>query len=67
MFTIGCFVFCNNSFAQTHSDSDLSRAKDVGVKQFPSSIKVFLLKARSDISKVISNQIQEAIDNNYLK
>ncbi len=45
-----------------HSDSDLSWAKDVGAKQFPSSTKVFVVKAKSDTSKVISKQIQDAID-----
>ena len=41
---------------------DLSWAKDVGSKQFPSSTKVFIVKAKSDTSKIISRQIQDAID-----
>lgn len=49
-------------FSQTAADSDLKWTKDVGAKQFPSSTKVFIVKAKSDTTKNISRQIQAAID-----
>jgi len=51
-----------SSFSQPAADSDLKWAKDVGAKQFPSSTKVFIVKAKSDTTKNISRQIQAAID-----
>ncbi len=51
-----------NGTAQTTNDEDLSWTSDVGAKQFPSSTKSFVVKAKSDTSKVISKRIQEAID-----
>ena len=62
LFTVASIAFCNISFAQIHSDNDLSWAKDAGAKRFPSSTKVFTVKAKSDTSKIISKQIQDAID-----
>ena len=55
-------VVAKNSFSQSGGDSDLSWTKDVGAKQFPSSTKVFIVKAKSDTTKNISRQIQDAID-----
>src|SRR5664279_5564506 len=47
---------------QPKSDQDLSWAADTGAKQFPTSTKIFLVKAKSDTSKNIAKQIQAAID-----
>jgi polygalacturonase len=50
------------SFAQKDSAVTMSWTSQVGAKQFPSATKVFIVKAKSDTSKVISKQIQDAID-----
>ncbi len=55
-------VCCKNSFGQSNTDNDLSWVPDAGAKQFPSSTKIFIVKATSDTSKIISRQIQETID-----
>ncbi len=52
----------NNGIAQTKNDQDVSWAADAGAKQFPLSTKIYIVKAKSDTSKIISKQIQEAID-----
>ncbi len=65
---IYCFLFmcffscCKKSFSQSLGGGDLSWTKDVGAKQFPTSRKLFIVKAKSDTSKIISRQIQAAID-----
>jgi polygalacturonase len=56
-------LMCNHfSFAQKDSVVAMSWTSQAGAKQFPSATKVFIVKAKSDTSKVISKQIQEAID-----
>ncbi len=60
--SISLLVCCKKSFSQSGGDSNLSWAKDAGAKQFPSSTKIFIVKAKSDTLKNIEKQIQEAID-----
>ncbi|MEO9032883.1 MAG: glycoside hydrolase family 28 protein [Ginsengibacter sp.] len=55
-------ICCKNSFSQSGGDSDLSWTKDAGAKQFPTSKGIFIVKVKRDTSKIISKQIQEAID-----
>jgi polygalacturonase len=58
-------IFCvcyKSSFGQSNADNDLSWVSDAGAKQFPSSAKIFIVKAKGDTSKLISKQIQDAID-----
>jgi hypothetical protein len=62
LFTVALIAFCNNAFAQADSTNNLNWTADVGAKQFPSATKIFLVKAKSDTSKIISKQIQDAID-----
>jgi len=62
LLTVLLTCFFNNSFAQSAQVNNLEWTNDVGAKQFPSASKIFIVKAKSDTSKVISKQIQEAID-----
>jgi polygalacturonase len=56
-------LMCNHfSFAQKDSVVAMSWTSQAGAKQFPSATKVFIVKAKSDTSKVISKQIQDVID-----
>ena len=58
-------IFCvcyKSSFGQSNTDNDLSWVSDAGARQFPSSAKIFIVKAKGDTSKLISKQIQDAID-----
>jgi polygalacturonase len=56
-------LMCNHfSFAQKDSVVAMSWTSQAGAKQFPSATKVFIVKAKSDTLKVISKQIQDAID-----
>ncbi|MDQ6902722.1 MAG: glycosyl hydrolase family 28 protein [Bacteroidota bacterium] len=59
---ISFLIYCNKSFSQPGSNSDLSWTKDAGAKKFPVSKGIFIVKSTSDTSKVISKQIQETID-----
>ena len=51
-----------NSFCQSGANNDMNWTKDVGAKQFPSLTKTFIVKAKNDTSKVVSKDIQAAID-----
>jgi len=62
LFTAVLLMINHFSFAQQNSAPDMSWTGKVGAKQFPSATKAFIVKAKSDTSKVISKQIQEAID-----
>ena len=60
LLAIAISVYSKTTFAQ--ADSKLSWVANVGARQFPSSAKIFIVKAKSDTSKNIAKQIQEAID-----
>jgi polygalacturonase len=62
LFTAVLLMSNHFSFAQKDSAVTMSWTSQVGAKQFPSATKVFIVKAKSDTSKVISKQIQDAID-----
>ncbi|MGN6296617.1 MAG: glycoside hydrolase family 28 protein [Ginsengibacter sp.] len=62
MFTAVLLMSSDFSFAQKDSAVAMNWTSQVGAKQFPSATKVFIVKAKSDTSKVISKQIQDAID-----
>lgn len=62
LFSLFSLLVNNNGIAQTKNDQDLSWAADAGTKQFPSLTEVFIVKVKSDTSKIISKQIQDAID-----
>ncbi|MGN6339721.1 MAG: glycoside hydrolase family 28 protein [Ginsengibacter sp.] len=62
LFTAVLLMSSDFSFAQKDSAVAMNWTSQVGAKQFPSATKVFIVKAKSDTSKVISKQIQDAID-----
>ena len=62
LFTAVLLMSNHFSFAQKDSAVTMSWTSQVGAKQLPSATKVFIVKAKSDTSKVISKQIQDAID-----
>lgn len=65
MFKLAFAIICivpNILFAQTTDGTKLPWYTKVGAKSFPLIKKEFKVKATSDTSKVITQQIQEAID-----
>jgi polygalacturonase len=59
---LALLICYDNSFSQSKTSQGLSWVHDAGARQFPSSAKIFIVKVKSDTSKNISKQIQQAID-----